>query len=476
MTLDALLAKYGCKSLDEVIGQANKFADGDPENGVAEQPDTAVGIYQDILLVSPDHPGVLYALGVVLREAARYAWAIQLAKRICTLCPRDPRGWKLLATVYGEMCRYDDSIRYAEKALECKRTDFTLADVAYAYNNAGDIDNADKYCAEALAAPKSELNREAMRNVEVTLAYVRLAQGRWREGFDGFRKTLRTKWRKERVYSTATGADTTEWAGEKDAVVIVTGEQGLGDEIMAAGVIPSAVENCQKFIFDCDHRLAPLFARSFPSIIVSPTRREGAVRTPVAPTHHKALFGLSELFRREDADFPRVPYLIPNQEYVGMFRELFGGQRVIGLAWSGGLPRTGQEPRLAGLNAFLPLIRRGGAEFVSLQYKDDAREVIEFERQHGVRVRRLPWVTQGQDIDLLGGLIAACSEVVGVHTSALHLSSAIGVPTTVITHRGSGWRYSPAELLWYPPTTVMHKKRTGESWRDCVNRLVEARK
>jgi hypothetical protein len=382
----------------------------------------------------------------------------------------------LLATIYGEMCRYDDSIRYAEKALECKRTDFTLADVAYAYNNAGDVENADKYCRLALAAPKSELNREAMRNVEVTQAYVWLAQGKWKEGFAGFRKTLRTKWRKERVYSTAKGSDSQEWNGERDAVVIVTGEQGLGDEIMAAGVIPDAQKSCSRFIFDCDHRLAPLFARSFPDIIVSPTRRQDAVRTPIAPTHHKSLFGLSELFRHEDADFPRVPYLIPNQEYVGMFRELFNGQRYIGLAWSGGLPRTGQEPRLAGLGAFLPLLRRGEAEFVSLQYKDDAREVWEFEREHGIRVKRLPWVTQGQDVDLLAGLIAACGEVVGVHTSSLHLASAMGVPTTVLAHRGSGWRYSPDELLWYPPTTVMHKKRTGESWRECVARLVEKRK
>jgi hypothetical protein len=188
------------------------------------------------------------------------------------------------------------------------------------------------------------------------------------------------------------------------------------------------------------------------------------------------MFGLSELFRHRDEDFPRQPYLVPNQEYVSMFRELFAGQKVIGLAWSGGLPRTGVEPRTAGLNAFLPLLRRGGAEFVSLQYKDDGQEVAQFAKDHGITVRRLPWVTQGPDMDLLAGLLAACSEVVGVHTSALHLASALGVPTTVLTHRGSGWRYAPDELLWYPQTTRMHKKRSGESWRDCVGRLTEERK
>jgi ADP-heptose:LPS heptosyltransferase len=256
---------------------------------------------------------------------------------------------------------------------------------------------------------------------------------------------------------------------------MVTGEQGLGDEIMAASVIPDAAKACKQFIFDCDAKLAALFRRSFPGVLVTPTRRDREITLPVMPTHHKALFGLGELFRQKDEDFPRKPFLIPNQEYVGMFRELFQGQPVIGLAWSGGLPRTGKEPRAAGLNAFLPLLKRGGAEFVSLQYTDDHPEIREMWEKHGIRIRSLPWVTHGPDMDLLAGLIAACSEVVGVHTTSLHLASALGVPTTTLVHRGSGWRYSLPELLWYPPTTKMWRKKTGESWRDCVERLAQSR-
>lgn len=438
-------------------------------------------IYNDVSLVAPDHPGCLYGMGVVLREAGRYAPAIQIAKRVAEVQPKDPRGWKLLATIYGELSRYDESTRYAEKALACAKTDYTYADYAYAHCNAGNWDVADKACREALemaAKAPSALSREAVNNTRVTKAWVDLAKGRWADGFNGLRYTMRTKWRKERVYPGPNG-DTKEWQGEPDATVIVTGEQGLGDEIMAAGMVPQAAAACSKFVLDCDHRLEDLFRRSFPNVYVTPQRRSDQLVLPRVvgfPTHHKTLFGLGELFRKTDADFPRTPYLVPNQEYVSMFRDLFAGQRVIGLAWSGGLPRTGMEQRAAGLNAFLPLLRKGGAEFVSLQYKDDALEVAKMEHEHGIKVRRLPWVTQGQDMDLLGGLLAACSEVVGVHTTALHLASAVGVPTTVLTHRGSGWRYAPPELLWYPPTTVMHKKRTGESWRESVNRLVEARK
>jgi tetratricopeptide (TPR) repeat protein len=455
----------------ELVRRAGEIAE--------ERPDEAIEIANRVLIDEPDNPGALFVVASVLLQAARHVQAIQIAKRIAEVCPKDPRGWQLLALSWGEIHRYDESIRCAEKALACKRTDKTLADVAYAHTNAGNWDAADKYGREALLEAgrnPSKLAADAIRDASVSQAYVRLAKGDWRAGFEGYRLTMRTKWRKERVYCTADGTDTKEWQGEPDAVVIATGEQGLGDEIMAASVLPDVVKRCRKFILDCDHRLAALFARSFPEVIVSPSRREEAVRTPIAPTHHKTLFGLSEILRQSDEDFHRKPFLIPNQEYVGMFRELFGGQKVIGLAWSGGLPRTGMEQRFAGLNAFLPLIRRGGAEFVSLEYKDDREEVRQFAATHGMRVRRLPWVAQGPDMDLLAGLIAACDEVVGVGTASLHMAGALGVPTTFIVNRGLGWAFARPEMMWYPPTTKIWRKNSGESWRDCINRLVESRK
>jgi hypothetical protein len=450
-----------------------------------DQPDAAMDICNRVLLDEPDNPSALFVVACVLRKAARYVQAIQTAKRLTEICPRDPKGWEMLANCWGELHRYDDSVRSAEKAYSLQQTGRTKATLGFALCNAGEHQLARKLCTEAIAeceavlkSERSEAERKtyeaALTDAQVNLAYADLALGHWEAGFHGFRRTMRTKWRKEWTYG-----ESKEWQGESDAVVMVTGEQGLGDEIMAASVIPQAVTACSKFVFDCDERLAPLFARSFPNVLVTPTRRAREVRLPVVPTHHKSLFGLSELFRQKDADFPRQPYLMPRADYVAMFKELFGGQRVIGLAWSGGLPRTGMQQRHAGVAAFLPLLRRGGAEFVSLEYKDDLLELMELQKLHGIWVRRLPWATRSgdtQDIELLAGLIAACDEVIGVGTTSMHLASAMGVPTTVLVNQGLGWCWARDEMLWYPPTTRLWRKQTGESWRDCVSRLVEDRK
>lgn len=449
----------------ELVRQAGEFADN-------EQPDAAMDLCNQVLLQEPDNVGALFVAACVFLQAARHLQAIQTAKRITALCPKDPRGWTVLSQAFGELHRYDESLRYAQTALDCRRSAKTLEGMAYAYVNAGDWEQGERYAREAIklaTGDDSRVAKEAGHHALVHLTYARLGHGDWKFGFEGYRRTMRTKWRKEREYVGPDGEVSKEWNGEEDAVLIVTGEQGLGDEIMAAGMVPDACKRVKKFIFDCDHRLQALFARSFPDAIITPSRRQEAVRTPIAPTHHKTLFGLAEVLRQHDRDFPRKPYLVPNPDYVRMFKALLG-ENAIGIAWSGGLPRTGMEQRKAGLFSFISLLRKGG-NFVSLEYKDDAAEVAEMQKRHGIQIRRLPWVTQAPDMDLLAGCIAACQSVVGVHTSALHLASALGVPTTMLAHRGSGWRYGPSEMLWYPPTTQVKKKRVGESWRELVERL-----
>lgn len=451
----------------ELVRRAGELAD-------SEQPDEAMEICNRVLLTEPDHPGALYVAGCVLLTAGRHVQALQFAKRIAEICPRDPRGWGLQALIVGELHRYDESIRCADKALACRRSPKTLADAAYARVNAGEWDAALKLADESLKTSDDSTPESTTRDAKVHRMYALLGRGEWARGFADYRLTMRTKWRKEWAYIGPDGQPTREWMGEPDAVVMVTGEQGLGDEIMACSVVPDAARACKTFILDCDHRLVDLLRRSFPGVIVTATRRDKSVSLPIAPTHHKSLFGLCELFRKRDEDFPAKPFLLPNAAYVQMFRD-FLQVPTVGLAWSGGLLRTGMEQRAAGLSAFLPLVRRGDAQFVSLQYHDDRAEVAEFERQHGIKVLRLPWVTCGPDMDLLAGLIASLKEVIGVHTTALHIAGAMGVPTTVLAHRGSGWRYGDKGLPWYG-SAKMFRKRPGESWRDCVGRLVESRK
>ena len=60
------------------------------------------------------------------------------------------------------------------------------------------------------------------------------------------------------------------WEGERIARgrVLIWGEQGVGDEIMFAGLLRDVIARGNHCVLECDARLKPLFARSFPEIEV----------------------------------------------------------------------------------------------------------------------------------------------------------------------------------------------------------------
>jgi hypothetical protein len=76
------------------------------------------------------------------------------------------------------------------------------------------------------------------------------------------------------------------WTGEKLARerLLVWGEQGVGDEIMFAGLIPDVIRSGTRCVLDCDARLKPLFARSFPSVEVISNKDFGGLAVTMNST------------------------------------------------------------------------------------------------------------------------------------------------------------------------------------------------
>ena len=51
-----------------------------------------------------------------------------------------------------------------------------------------------------------------------------------------------------------------------DGTLLVWGEQGLGDEIMFASMVPDLVDKGLNVVLECDARLVGLFSQSFPEV------------------------------------------------------------------------------------------------------------------------------------------------------------------------------------------------------------------
>ena len=269
--------------------------------------------------------------------------------------------------------------------------------------------------------------------------------------------------------------DEPEWDGTPGKNVVIYAEQGIGDEISFASVIPDAAKVCKKLIFDCDGRLEGLFRRSFPNVTVYGTRvkdtkwakedRDIEASLPVGQ--------LGEFFRTSNGSFPGNAYLkacpIRMRQWGSILR-----RPTIGIAWTGGVSRTNARNRRVSLEDLLPVLSLD-ADFVSLQYKDASEDIAAFHVKHPtVLLKQYPWATLTHDYDDTAALVASCDYVVCIQTAVAHLAGGLGVPATVLVPKATTWRYGHVgnTIPWYKSLRVIRQSNDGQ-WADEIKRCAE---
>ncbi len=229
-----------------------------------------------------------------------------------------------------------------------------------------------------------------------------------------------------------------KWGGGECNRLLILGEQGIGDAIFIASVIPEAMIRCKEVIFECDDRLKSVLERSLPGLQCRPERDFEDRRHDYGQIDaFIPSFELMRMFRRSKGAFPGIPYLKPDPARVEGLEKYRGRT---GIAWLG---RQGSiEPMSLGIEN--PL---------SLQYQHFHREVEQ------------PEVDLWHDIEGVLALVSVLKRVVTVPQSVHHLAGAVGVRTEIITPETknpealnfSPWdypTYNGGKLLWYSNAQV----------------------
>lgn len=382
---------------------------------LAEGDDSAaVSFYERSVAAAPTFVAALANLGFVLRKRHRIPEARAVLERAVAHGPETVLAWTNLVSTY--------------------------------------VNEADAPAGEALA-------REALRRhpgdpiLRWNLALLLLEQGKWREG-----------WREYAVrFETPVVARPAGLAGLRRLddparlrpgdTVLCHGEQGLGDEILFAGVLGEfvtvAAARGAEVLLAPNPRLAALFARSF-----GLRAWEGAGAP--APDWLVAIGDLPRFFRNADGDFPRRRgYLAVDPAAVARIRAALGalapGRPLVGIAWQGGSAYTHAIHRTIPLVEWLPILRRD-ATFVSLAYHDATAELETLAARHGVTILDVPEITRAADYERTCELVAALDLVITVPTSVLHVAGAVGTRCFVVMDARAAWRECSRDdgVPWYP--------------------------
>lgn len=423
-----------------------------------DDPDHAAHLANDILRDDPTQQAALFILGTVNARAERYGVSLALFERIVKINPKRHEAWSNVGMALIECGDYAGAVEAFKRAKSLSDLPSYMANLGAAYLQLGNYAEAIKWAKKSIAVD----NNNGANGV---LGFASLAIGDWKTGWSGYEATLGGRFRNLKPVG-----DEPKWDGGKVGTLLVYPEQGLGDEIMYASILPDAIERSDHVILECDKRLKGLFSRSFPGVEVVGTRREDRTWAEGRQIDANSAIGsLAYLFRPDRSACPKTPYLVADPERRLQWRSLFDswGKPVIGIAWSGGRATTQRKQRKIGLEAFRSLIEGTDAVFVSLQYDDPSDEIA----QSGLPVRHIHRAVQSPDYDDTAAFIAELDNIIGVHTTAHHVAGAMGKKSTILIPETPMWNYATGDSLPWYQSQVFHRQRKSESWADCIKRL-----
>lgn len=442
-------------------------------------------IVRTALAEAPDDPNLLYAAGncaLVRHDDDR---ARESYERCIALAPSYLPPLLNLGFLHRRNQRLDEARRVLRAAAAlAPQNPVVWLNLTATYVNEGEPVAGEAVAREALRhCPESP-------HIRWNLGLLLLEQGRWREG-----------WR-EYAHRIAAGIVKAPRYGQGDArpprlrgtdaiapgqTVICHGEQGIGDEILFAGLLGEFSADVRRrggrIILDCNPRLRTLWQENFCTGdgVVSLLPTDAPLDTAETIDWVAPIGDLAGFYRNDDGDFPdRRGYLTVAHDRVAAIRASLSaharGRPLVGLAWTGGLDHTHAVYRRIPLAEWLPVLRQDAC-FVSLEYRDREDEIASFQANHGISILSLPELTQHRDYRETFHLVAALDLVITVPTSVLHVAGALGKPCQVVMHPRAAWRECSrgGSLPWYPGTHERFVRGPDDpDWAATIDRVARA--
>ncbi len=430
-------------------------------------------------------PGMIEAhnnLGLVLCRQKKFDEAETLLRKALIRSPDQPQLHATLGSVLSETGRVRNALAHLEEAV---RLD---PDYGEAHSNLGNVLRDLGRIEDAFAAYDKAIemvpdNPHAHVNRGVAL----LLTGDYGRGWHEY------EWRLKTPEARAVADLPPPWQGEalQGKTILVYTEQGVGDVVMFASILPDLVKTGARVILAANPRLVPLLRRSFPEIEVhdladiNPSEAgagqdHGHGLGPIAEgaDHAVSIASLARYFRQAHTDFLAAApnrYLTPDPAAVELWRKRYaelGDRLTIGISWRGGVTAWDQRLRSTGLDDWGELFAIGGVNWVNLQYGDRDEDIAALEAESGFKLH--DWPDAIADLDDFAAQVDALDLVISMSNSTVHFAGALAKPVWTLVPFVPAWRWGldGDSCPWYPSMRLV-RQIEDQPWRDVLSPLAD---
>ena len=467
------------------------------------RPQDAAASYQKAIALKPDLAEAHNNLGTALLALGRPEDAATSHRKAITLKPDYADAHTNLGNALKALDQLDDAAESHEQAIALN------PDLAEAHSNLGGIrqeqnrfDEAAESCREALALNSGHV--EAHANLGSVLYY----QDRLEEGEAACRRAIELKpdypqahvnlslflfrkWHLEEAWNEFEW----RWRLPKDAIfarafpqprwngsplegksILLWGEQGIGDLVRLAGMIPDVLKAGAAVTIVCDERVVDLFTHSFDGACVF---AYSYMEKNSDRYDFQCPFGsLGKFFRSERNAFPSGEggYLKADPERLAFWKTRLldiSDRPKVGLSWSGPLIEPGRECDYATIEEMAPVLSIDGLEFINLQSHDGSADIEQAKILYGTDIHTFDDIDLRNDLDEAAALTASLDLVISFATFGAEFAGTLGVPTFCFSPRAWAEFCSDSDTgnsVWLPDIRYVTKS-LEEPWRNALDEI-----
>ena len=428
--------------------------------------DSAVKCFEKALKIEPKNDGIFNKLGQLMTGQKKYEDASGYFRKSLEINPGNAHTYFCIGNLMANKGEFDTAIQYLEKSLGLNPNQ------AGAYNNLGVCMRGKGAIKDAIANYDKAL---ALEPKNVGSHYNKALLVLNLQDFENGWPMYEYRWKKSKLDSTPLVTRRPEWRFGDQNRVLVWGEQGLGDEVMFASLIPDIYAACSKLIVKADKRLIPIFKRSFP-IDIEYYPNEETVPEETYDTHIP-MGSLPKYFRQNLHSFEPASqgFLSADKARTAAVRDKLledGSKTIIGLSWHSTSKIRVAPKRTIRLGQLASAFQAEKVKFVSLQYGNVDADIDQVKKEYGIDVVQVAEIDNFHDIDGLAALMSACDRIISIDNVTVHLAGALGRGIDVLLPRVSNWRWGldPNSSYWYR-SVRLHRQSEREEWGEVLERF-----
>lgn len=447
--------------------------------------ETAEKLFAHYVSAHPENPEGVNNLACAVRDQGRYDEAVEVLRPALIANPQAAVLWNTLGTVLAEQGDPAGCVTFFDEALRLQ-PDFPKAQYnrSTARHALADTAGALEDCNAAMTAPMPADEVQMMRLARSTM---HLTLGEIAQGWNDYEA------RRDPNFGDVTHylVDRPEWTPASDLggkSMLIFGEQGLGDELLFANLLPdviAALGPTGRLTLSVEPRLVSLFQRSFPTVRVGAhaTFDVDGRTVRVAPFLDEGELAKIDLwaplgsllrgFRNRVEAYPsEAGYLTADPERVAHWREVLktapAGPKV-GLLWKSMTAKGARHRWFSPFALWEPVLRTPGICLVNLQYGDCEAELA-YAKSQGIDIWVPPGIDLKQDLDDVAALTCALDLTVGFSNASLNLAGACGAPVWLVTPQACWTQLGTASYPWYPQARVFTPTSYAD-WDEVMARM-----